>query len=84
MFPEFTIDSITNGVHAPTWVSEPIEQSLYGSITPPGGATIFTCVFIDLPEKDILAAHARNKEALLTEVASSAGLVLNPIRNISP
>ena len=28
MFPEFAIDSITNGVHAPTWVSEPIQQML--------------------------------------------------------
>ena len=26
MFPEFPIASITNGVHAPTWVSEPIQQ----------------------------------------------------------
>ena len=28
MFPEFTIDSITNGVHAPTWISEPVQQML--------------------------------------------------------
>ena len=33
---------------------------------------------IDLPEKEILAAHARDKEALLAEVASRTGLVLNP------
>ena len=33
---------------------------------------------IDLPEKEILAAHARNKEALLAEVAARTGLVLNP------
>ena len=28
MFPEFNIDSITNGVHAPTWISEPVQQML--------------------------------------------------------
>ena len=28
MFPEYQIDSITNGVHAPTWVSEPVQQML--------------------------------------------------------
>jgi starch phosphorylase len=32
MFPEFAIDSITNGVHAPTWVSEPIQQMLDAQI----------------------------------------------------
>ena len=32
---------------------------------------------IDLPEKEILAAHARNKEALLAEVAAHTGMVLN-------
>ena len=33
---------------------------------------------IDLPEKEILKAHARAKEGLLAEVASRTGLVLNP------
>src|SRR5664279_4584884 len=28
MFPEFAIDSITNGVHAPTWVSPAFQQML--------------------------------------------------------
>jgi starch phosphorylase len=33
---------------------------------------------IDLPEQEILNAHRRAKEALLTEVATRTGLVLNP------
>ena len=33
---------------------------------------------IDLPEKEILAAHARAKEELLAEVGTRTGLVLNP------
>jgi len=33
---------------------------------------------IDLPEQEILKAHHSAKEALLTEVASRTGLVLNP------
>ena len=28
MFPEFRIDSITNGVHAATWISEPVARML--------------------------------------------------------
>jgi glucan phosphorylase len=46
---------------------------------PPGGATISILRnAIDLPEKEILSAHARAKEALLAEVAARTGLVLNP------
>ena len=33
---------------------------------------------IDLPEQEILNAHLRAKEALLTEVATRTGLVMNP------
>ena len=33
---------------------------------------------IDLPEAEMLAAHARAKEELLAEVGSRTGLVLNP------
>jgi starch phosphorylase len=78
MFSEFTIDSITNGVHAPTWISEPIQQLLDANYSSWRRDNHYLRSAIDLPEKDILAAHARNKEALLTEVASSTGLVLNP------
>jgi starch phosphorylase len=78
MFPEFAIDSITNGVHAPTWVCEPIQQLLDVHI--PSWRRDNLCLrgAIDLPEKELLSAHARAKEALLTEVAQRTGLVLNP------
>jgi len=78
MFPEFEIDSITNGVHAPTWVSEPVQQMLDGHMPAWRRDNLYLRNAIDLPEKEILKAHARAKEALLAEVASRAGLVLNP------
>jgi starch phosphorylase len=78
MFPEFTIDSITNGVHAPTWVSEPIQQMLDQHIPAWRRDNLYLRNAIDVPEQQILAAHARAKEALLTEVATRTGLVLNP------
>jgi len=78
MFPQFQIDSITNGVHAPTWISEPVQQMLDAHI--PAWRRDNLCLrnAIDLPEQEILGAHRRAKEALLTEVASRTGLVLNP------
>jgi starch phosphorylase len=78
MFPEFTIDSITNGVHAPTWVSEPIQQLLDANFSSWRRDNLYLRNAIDLPEKDILAAHARAKGDLLGEVAARIGLVLNP------
>ncbi len=78
MFPEFTIDAITNGVHAPTWVSEPVQQMLDTHIPSWRRDNLFLRNAIDLPEEVILSAHARSKEELLAEVASRTGLVLNP------
>jgi starch phosphorylase len=78
MFPEFNIQSITNGVHAPTWVSEPIQQLLDDRIPAWRRDNLHLRNAIELPEHEILAAHARAKEELLTEVATRTGLVLNP------
>ncbi len=78
MFPEFPIDSITNGVHAPTWISAPFQQVLDAQIPSWRRDNLYVRNVIDLPEKEILDAHARSKETLLGEVASRTGLVLNP------
>ncbi len=78
MFPEFAINSITNGVHAPTWVSEPIQQVLDENFSSWRRDNLYLRNAIDLPEKEILTAHARAKENLLAEVGSRTGIVLDP------
>ncbi len=78
MFPEHTIDSITNGVHAPTWISEPMQRMLDEHIPAWKRDNLYLRNAIDVPEGAILAAHARAKEELLAEVGSRTGLVLNP------
>ena len=78
MFPEFPIDSITNGVHAPTWASEPIQQMLDTHIPSWRRDNLYLRNAIDLPEKAILDAHVRAKENLLAEIGSRTGLVLDP------
>jgi len=78
MFPEFQIDSITNGVHAPTWVCEPIQKMLDEHIPSWRRDNLYLRSSIDLPAEAILSAHARAKEALLAEVATRTGRVLNP------
>jgi len=78
MFPEFPIDSITNGVHAPTWVSEPVQRMLDTHIPAWRRDNLYLRNAIDLPEQEILQAHSRAKEALLAEVAARAGVTLKP------
>ena len=78
MFPEYQIDSITNGVHAATWTSAHMQQLFDEAIPAWRRDNLYLRNLIDLPEQKILAAHARAKEELLAEVASRTGLVLNP------
>ena len=78
MFPEFPIDSITNGVHAPTWVSEPVQQMLDTNLPNWRRDNLYLRNAIDLKERDILAAHARSKEGLLAEVGTRTGMILDP------
>lgn len=80
MFPEFQIDSITNGVHAPTWVSEPVQQMLDTHLGAWHRDNLYVRNAIDLPEKEMLEAHARAKDALLAEVSARTGRVLD--RNV--
>ncbi len=51
MFPEFAIDSITNGVHAPTWVSEPVQQMLDTHIPAWRRDNLYLRNAIDLPDR---------------------------------
>ena len=78
MFPEFSIGSITNGVHAPTWISEPVEHLLDEQVPAWRRDNLYLRNMIEVPEGKMLKAHARAKENLLAEVGSRTGLVLNP------
>ncbi|HET7104385.1 MAG TPA: alpha-glucan family phosphorylase [Terracidiphilus sp.] len=78
MFPQFAIDSITNGVHAATWISEPMQQLLDAHIPAWRRDNLQLRNAIDLPGEEILNAHRRAKETLLAEVEARTGLALNP------
>jgi glycogen phosphorylase len=78
MFPEYQIDAITNGVHAPTWVGEPVQDLLDRFIVHWRRDNLYLRNAIEIPLPEIIRAHAQSKETLLAEVASRTGLVLNP------
>ena len=78
MFPEFAIDSITNGVHAPTWISAPVQQLLDEQIPAWRRDSLYLRNAIDIPASKMIQAHASAKDTLLAEVAARTGIVLNP------
>ena len=78
MFPEYQIDAITNGVHSPTWVSEPFQELLDKNILHWRRDNLYLRNAIEIPLPEIVTAHCHAKETLLAEVANRTGLVLNP------
>lgn len=78
MFPDYSINSITNGVHAATWTCDEF-QALFDRTIPEWRAETFNlryAVAIELDE--VKAAHRAVKGRLLAEVARRTGTHLSP------
>ena len=68
MFAEFPIDSITNGVHAATWVS-PAFAELFDRYMPHWRTDNFDLRHaLSIPKNEIWSAHSRAKQSLLETV----------------
>lgn len=77
MFPNFPIDSVTNGVHSGTWTSEPFRR-LFDRRIPGWEADPFTFRYaLGIPADEIWHAHQLAKERLLKEVKEKTGKVLD-------
>jgi starch phosphorylase len=78
MFPTYPIDSITNGVHAPTWTSAPFRE-LFDRYMPEWRRdNLYLRYAVSIPLEEIRAAHAVAKQALLDEVHRRSGVRLDP------
>src|SRR5580700_4953923 len=78
MFPEYTIDAITNGVHAGTWTS-PSVQAIFDRHLPRWRQDNVTLRYaIDIPENEIVEAHSASKQALIAEVKATTGVEMRP------
>ncbi len=78
MFAQYKIDAITNGVHAATWTSEPF-QRLFDSRIPGWRDDSFMLRYaLNLPQKEIWAAHQKAKEKLMARVQEDTGIVMDP------
>ncbi|MBI4502169.1 MAG: alpha-glucan family phosphorylase [Gemmatimonadetes bacterium] len=68
MFPGYSIDSITNGVHSFTWTSPPFRR-LYDCYIPGWSRDSFSLRYaIKIPPDEIWAAHLEAKTRLLDEI----------------
>jgi starch phosphorylase len=78
MFPEYTIDAITNGVHAGTWTAPPV-QAVFDKHLPRWRQDNVTLRYaIDIPENEIVEAHAASKQVLIDRVKTATGVEMNP------
>jgi glycogen phosphorylase len=68
MFAQYEVDSITNGVHIPTWTSEPF-QKLYDTYIPGWrGDNLSLRYALKIPRSEIWNAHSDEKRELLRYV----------------
>ena len=78
MFPDYPIDSITNGVHALTWTAAPYQELFDKRIPAWRRDNQYLRYAIDIPLEEILDAHAATKGALFEEVRKRTGVKLDP------
>src|SRR5271168_4410445 len=78
MFPDYTIDAITNGVHAATWTA-PAFRAIFDRHIPRWREDNLKLRYaIDIPESEIAEAHLDGKRALIAAVKDRTGLELRP------
>jgi len=78
MFPRYRIDSITNGVHVPTWVAPSTAWLLDRHAPNWRRDNTMLHYATGIPLDEVQAAHAEAKRALLKEVARRRSKALDP------
>ena len=78
LYPDYHIKSITNGVHARTWTSDPVAEMFDSRL--PGWRVDGNMLrrALTIPVEEMIAAHRRAKSALLDEVFKRTGNMLDP------
>jgi len=78
LFPGYPVDSITNGVHARTWMSPPFQELLDRHIPEWRLASFNLRYAVGIPTAEIRAAHAWAKKELIETVRRRTGRTLDP------
>jgi starch phosphorylase len=78
MFPNFPVDAITNGVHAGTWTSGPVQELFDHRIPEWRMDNLYLRYAVGIPLKEIRTAHAAAKQDMIGAVAERTGTTLDP------
>jgi starch phosphorylase len=77
MFPEVSIEAITNGVHAATWTAPPFQQLFDRNIPQWREDNYSLRSALGLPPEEVWTAHLMAKHELLERVREKTGLTLD-------
>lgn len=78
MFPGYRVHAITNGVHAPTWVS-PSFADLYDEYVRDWRHEPELLIWADkAPDDEVWGAHQVSKRALIAEIEMASGTRMDP------
>ena len=78
MFPDYTIDAITNGVHAATWTAPAFRAVFDRHLSRWREDNLRLRYAMEIPENEIAEAHLQSKRALIRAVKDRTGLELRP------
>ena len=78
LYPHYQVSAITNGVHAVTWVADPMAQLFDRRLPDWRGDSHYLRQALDLPVEAVMEAHHRAKRDLIGEVAKRTGVQLDP------
>ena len=78
MFPGYPVNSVTNGVHAVTWVSPPFAKLFDHHVPEWRRDNRYLRYAVGIEIREIQEAHAEAKRALMDEVKRLSGVELDP------
>ncbi|HKD90751.1 MAG TPA: alpha-glucan family phosphorylase, partial [Terriglobales bacterium] len=78
MFPNYSINAITNGVHAVTWTSEPFRQLFDRSLPGWRKDNNYLRYAISIPLNQIRQAHTEAKHCLCRDIQATTSVALDP------
>jgi starch phosphorylase len=78
MFPEYKVHSITNGVHAATWMSQPFQELLDSEIPEWRTDNRYFRSIYGIDPARISACHLKSKQRLFAWLARLTGHYFNP------
>lgn len=80
MFPEYSVQAITNGVHAATWIQPVMQELLDERVSNWRRDNLYLRFAIGIAAKEIRARHLTGKQNLIATVAERTGVHLREDR----